>query len=75
MQTYPVIDVKATGQNIRRLRLDAGLTVDHLQQVFGFSTPQAIYKWQRGDALPTVDNLVVLAAVLQTNIDTILVLA
>jgi len=26
--------------------------------IFGFETPQAVYKWQKGIALPTVDNLV-----------------
>ena len=41
--------------------------------VFGFNTPQAIYKWQRGDALPTVDNLVALAAVFEVQIDDILI--
>ena len=44
-----------------------------LQDVFGFSTPQAIYKWQHGTAMPTIDNLVVLAALLQVTIDDILV--
>ena len=44
-----------------------------VQDIFGFSTPQAIYKWQRGEALPTVDNLVVLAAVLGVTIDDILI--
>ena len=38
-----------------------------------FSTPQAIYKWQRGTALPTVDNLVVLAAIFGVKIDDILI--
>lgn len=42
-------------------------------EVFGFVTPQAIYKWQHGTALPTIDNLVVLAAILQVRIDDILV--
>ena len=65
MNTIPVIDMTATGVNITRLRIGAGLTVKDLQTIFGFSTPQAIYKWQRGTALPTVDNLVVLAAVFQ----------
>ncbi|MED9969431.1 MAG: XRE family transcriptional regulator, partial [Ruminococcus sp.] len=37
--------------------------------------PQAIYKWQRGAALPTVDNLVVLSAVFNTNINNILVIS
>ena len=70
-----MINMAATGQNITRLREQAGLTVANLQQIFGFTTPQAIYKWQRGTALPTVDNLVILAAVLNTGINNILVLA
>jgi len=73
MNRIPVIDMTATGRNIARLRENAGMTVRDLQAVFGFSTPQAIYKWQRGTALPTVDNLVVLAAVFGVKIDDILI--
>ena len=71
MNRIPVINMTATGSNITRLRINAGLTVKDLQDIFGFSTPQAIYKWQRGTALPTVDNLVVLAAVFGVKIDDI----
>ncbi len=74
MVNLPVIDMIRTGQNIGRLRKQAGLTVRDLQDVFGFATPQAIYKWQQGAALPTLDNLVVLAAVLQVHMDDILVI-
>ena len=73
MNRIPVIDMTATGINITRLRVNAGLTVKDLQDIFGFSTPQAIYKWQRGTALPTVDNLVVLATVFGVRIDDILI--
>ena len=73
MNRIPVIDLTATGINITRLRVNAGLTVKDLQDIFGFSTPQAIYKWQRGTALPTVDNLVVLAAVFGVSIEDILI--
>ena len=73
MNRIPVIDMTATGINITRLRINAGLTVKDLQDIFGFSTPQAIYKWQRGTALPTVDNLVVLATVFGVKIDDILI--
>ena len=73
MDRMPVIDLAATGLNIARLRVRAGLRVRDLQDIFGFGTPQAIYKWQRGDALPTVDNLAVLAAVFGVKIDDILV--
>jgi len=74
MFDIPVINTAATGENIRRLRKAAGLTVKDLQDVFGFGTPQAIYKWQRGTALPTVDNIVLLAAVFHVSVDEILVL-
>ena len=73
MHSYPVIDMTATGNNIRLLRKNAGLSVRDLQGVFGFSTPQAIYKWQHGTALPTLDNMVVLAAVFGVRVDDILV--
>ena len=73
MNQIPVIDMTATGINIARMRVNAGMTVRDLQNVFGFTTPQAIYKWQRGTALPTVDNLAVLAAVFGVRIDDILI--
>lgn len=69
----PTIDMVKTGQNITVLRQQAGLSVKDLQDIFGFATPQAIYKWQHGTAMPTIDNLVVLAAVLQVHLDDILV--
>ncbi len=69
----PTIDLVATGKNIERLRMEAGYTVRDLQNIFGFATPQAIYKWQHGAALPTVDNLVLLSAIFQVPIDEILV--
>lgn len=73
MFMMPTIDMVATGKNIERLRKTAGVSVRDLQDVFGFATPQAIYKWQHGTAMPTIDNLVVLSAFLQVKIDDILV--
>ena len=75
MGTLPSIDLAATGVRIMQMRQRTGLTVQDLQNIFGFSTPQAIYKWQRGVSLPTVDNLVVLAAVFGTTVDAIIVRA
>ena len=74
MVTIPAIDMVATGKNITKLRQDAGLTVRDLQEMFGFTTPQAIYKWQHGTAMPTIDNLVVLAIVFGVHIDEIIVI-
>lgn len=73
MIPFPTIDSVQTGANIVRLRKTAGLTVHDLQIAFGFNSPQAIYKWQNGTALPTVDNLIGLAALLNVHIDDILI--
>ena len=75
MSTIPTIDMVKTGQNIIRLRKEKGLTVKDLQTAFGFETPQAIYKWQHGTALPSVDNLVILASLLEVPVDEILVVS
>ena len=71
MFDIPYVDTVATGQNIDRLRLAAGMTVRDMQMVFGFTTPQAIYKWLHGTAMPTIDNLVILAAMLGVTMDEI----
>ena len=73
MCILPSIDLTATGIRITQLRQQTGLTVRDLQDIFGFNTPQAIYRWQRGVTLPTLDNLVVLAAVFGTTLDSIIV--
>ena len=70
---FPTINLVATGQNIVRLRKAAGLSVKDLQDIFGFATPQAIYKWQKGTAMPTIDNLVVLAMVFRVKMDDIII--
>lgn len=70
---FPVIDPVATGENIQRLRRERGLTVRDLQAFFGFEEPQAIYKWQRGKSLPSVDNLYALSALLDVSMGDIIV--
>lgn len=74
MVMIPTIDMVKTGKNIKVLRQQAGFSVKDLQDVFGFATPQAIYKWQHGTAMPTLDNLVVLAMLFQVHMDDIIVI-
>ena len=68
----PFINTVATGRNIDRLRVEAGLSVRDMQIVFGFATPQAIYKWIHGTAMPTIDNMVILAAMFGVTLDDII---
>ena len=72
-RAFPVIDPVATGKNIVRLRQARGMTVKDLQQWFGFEEPRAIYKWQQGQTLPSVDNLIALSALLDVPVEDILV--
>ena len=74
LNPIPVIDMPATGRNINLLRKRAGLTVKNLQDILGFNTPQAIYKWFNGTTMPTIDNLVILAAVLGVATDDLIIL-
>lgn len=70
----PTINMIDTGKNIIRLREQVNMSVKDLQDIFGFTTPQAIYKWQHGTALPSLDNLVVLAAIFGVPIEKIIVI-
>ncbi len=70
---FPVIDPIATGKNIIRLRVERGMSVRDLQAYFGFEEPQAIYKWQQGKSLPSVDNLYALGALFEVPMEDILV--
>ncbi len=71
MFEIPFVNTVATGQNIDRLRIAAGMSVKDMQMVFGFATPQAIYKWIHGTSMPTIDNLVILAAMFGVTMDEI----
>ena len=68
----PVVNLKRTGQNIASLRVQRGISVRDLQAMLGIATPQAIYKWQRGETLPTIENLVALSCILSVPIEEIL---
>ena len=66
------VDMKLTGQNIASLRAMRGISVRDLQEMLGISTPQAIYKWQRGETLPSIENLAALSCALNVPVDEIL---
>ena len=67
------IDLRATGRAIKDKREAAGLTVQDVQNYFGFEYPQAVYKWQQGKSLPSVDNLLALSRLLRVPMEDLLV--
>ena len=59
------------GKGIAEKRKQAGLSQEELAKRLGL-TRQAISRWESGAALPTVDNLVELARVLEVSVDELL---
>ena len=72
-QSFPAIDPVETGRNIVRLRKERGLSVRDIQTWFHFEEPRAIYKWQRGQTLPSIDNLYALSVLLEVPMDSVIV--
>ena len=69
----PVVDLKATGAQIKSLRTKCGYTVHDIQAVFGFEYPQAVYAWECGKSIPTIDNLLVLAHLFDVSVEEIVI--
>lgn len=69
----PIIDLKATSNNIKSLIKNSGLKVKDIANIFGFASPYPIYKWQNGESLPTLDNLVILANLLNVTMDDLII--
>ena len=70
---YPVIDMKKTGANIQMLREERGLTVNDVRRYINLDNPQAIYQWQKGTVLPSVDHLLALSVLFEVKMEDILV--
>ena len=72
MIQYPILNMNATGKRIKKLRMDRQISVMDICEYMGFENPQAVYKWQRGETLPSVDNLFALSRLFDTTVDDIL---
>lgn len=70
----PIIDVRATGVNMRRLMDERNITVKDIARELNLGSLYAIYKWLQGRCLPSIDNLVALSYLLQVRMEDILVL-
>ena len=69
----PVLDLEATGTKIKTIMKLRGVTPRQLQLIMDFPYVQTIYNWFAGKNMPTLDNLVVLAQILDVTMDEIIV--
>lgn len=70
---YPEIDIKATGQNIHRLRVLCGISLEEFSQYLHLASTRGIYYWFCGKSLPSVDSLYAMSRLFQVTINDILV--
>jgi len=68
----PTIDLIATGQNIRQMRRERNITVSEIQSYLELDTPRGVYKWQRGECLPSIENLLGLSIMFGVTINNII---
>ena len=59
------------GEKIQKLRKDRGISQDHLATELNV-TRQAISKWETGDSIPDIDNLVKLSTMFNVSLDYLL---
>lgn len=72
-EIYPDIDMEKTGKLIRQRILGAGLTVKDIQEKLYLSCPQPIYRWFKGQILPSVNHLYALSKLLGIHMEELLV--
>lgn len=66
---FPIINLRETGINLRRIMDKRGITAKDVQQYLNLASVQSVYNWWNGINMPTIDNLYALSYMLQVPID------
>lgn len=68
-----MIDIKLTGQRIKELCSQKGITVKQIQKELNIGAFQSIYNWFSGKTLPTLDNFYYLSKILNVPMESMLI--
>lgn len=68
----PLIDREKTGQQIRKIMDERGITVQEVQKYLCLGCVQSIYHWFHGMSLPSLDNLYALSELMQVPMDALI---
>ena len=71
--SFPVIQIEKTGERLRNMRKENGIRVAAVCEYMGGISEQAVYKWERGACLPTIDNLLALSHLYHVQMEDLLV--
>ncbi len=70
---YPVIDTDATGRNIDHMIRNSGYSVADIADYLG-TTNSLVYRYMRGDVLPSTDRLLALSVLLGVTVNDLLII-
>lgn len=71
--TYTTLDAVRTGRRIKEVLKEKGYSVRKIQMMLNLSCPQPIYRWIKGKAMPSIDNLYMLHRILRVHMEDMLV--
>ena len=70
---FPSIDMKETGAKIYSLIKSYGYDVKFIQEYLHLACPQSVYRWFKGTALPSLDNMYALSVLFGLHMDELIV--
>jgi transcriptional regulator with XRE-family HTH domain len=62
------IDTVASGRKIKAQMATKGMTAEEVTEALGYSDRSTIYRWMRGETMPSYENLVNLTIIFQCKI-------
>lgn len=68
-----MIDMKRTGQRIKKACDSQGITVKQIQRELNIGSFQSVYSWFQGKTLPAMDNYYALCKLLGVSMDSLIV--
>lgn len=63
------IDMMGTGKKIKAQMICADLTARDIAAACDLANPNAVWRWQKGQIMPTIDNLVIIADACGCKVD------
>jgi len=67
------LDMGRSGQLLNYVIRKRGYTVSEIQKELGLACPQPVYRWLRGQTMPSIDNLYSLSKILKIHMDDLVV--
>ena len=71
---YKIIDVVKTGEKIKQELNEKGISVREVQEILHLNAQQSVFRWFRGETLPSIDNLYTIAYLLRLPMEALILI-